>query len=329
MKIQEKVVVLFEFPHEIGLRRLREEVAEVVQVAKLDMPRLLAEIEDASVLDVCIPTENRNLVRSTTTKLIKHGTKLKALAMLGHAGDLLDPKVAASHHLPILYSTVYDHAVAELAITLMLCTARKVQYLGQEFRAGRFHYKMRTKWSGEELNGKIVGIIGLGQIGRCLAQICKLGFNMKVLAYDPYIEGRVASDLGVDLASDLSQLLEASDFVCLTASLADETRHIIGTKELDQMKRSAYLINITPGLVDEKALIQALESGKIGGAGLDVFDPDPPEDTGSPLFKLPNVTVTPHIGGLTKETLYGLALENAEAIIAFLRGKPVTWIDWP
>ena len=328
MKIKGKVLIVGKMLHEVGLQRLKEEVEEVVEVPKLDVQELLTEVSDAVVLYIR-PIAERSVVRSTTTKLIEQGPKLEALAVSAHVFDLVDTQAAASRHLPILYSKLEDHSVAELSIALMLCAARKIQYLAQEFRAERFRYEMRHEWAGEELYAKTVGIIGLGQIGRCLAQICKFGFNMRVLAYSPHVEGRVARDLGVDLVDKLSRLLEESDFVCLCTVHTDETRHMIGPRELGQMKHSAYLINTTPGLVDEKALIQALESGNIAGAGLDVFDPDPPDDPENPLFRFPNVAVMPHMGGYTKVMMRRAALDIAESIIAFLRGQTPNCIEWP
>jgi phosphoglycerate dehydrogenase-like enzyme len=211
----------------------------------------------------------------------------------------------------------------------MICTAKRIQYTGQEFREGRLDYEMRLDLIGTELYGKTVGIVGLGHIGRTLAQKCKLGFDMRVLAYDPYIKRPVSNGLEVELVDELSELLKESDFVCLTAILTEETRGIIGAKELKQMKSSAHLVNITPELVNEGALIEALQNATIAGAGLDAFDPDPPNDPQNPLFKMSNVAVTPHMAGVTKENQRRIALDNAEQIIAFLQGQTPENVYWP
>jgi len=320
MKIKEKILILGTVWHEAGLRRLREEVDDVVEVPTLEMPRLLDEVADASVLFVR-PIGERSVIRASTRALIEAGPRLKALATSTHSNDFLDMRAAAARNLPHLYTEAgYDHNVAEHMIALMLCAAKRIQYLADEFKAGRFRYSMRDDVAGVELNGKTVGIVGLGQIGSCLAMKCKLGFNMRVVAYDPYADAGVARVLGIEQVDDLGLLLEQSDFVNLCAVNTSETNHMIGAAELRRMKPSAYLINVTPALVDEGALVAALQQGVIAGAGLDVFDPDPPVPD-SPILKLRNVEVTPHVGGYTRENVIRVSLNVAEMLIGFLRGK--------
>jgi D-3-phosphoglycerate dehydrogenase len=327
MKIKAKVLLMFPMMHEVGFQRLKNEVEKVVLVKELDAEKLLSEVEDATVLNVGYPSEERGKVRDMTTKLIERGAKLKAIAG-PFVSDLIDFNAASAHHLAFLYPQSMGHTVAEHCILLMLSVARRVQYLAQEFREGRFSYGERLRRAGTELDGKTVGIVGLGGIGSSLARKCRLGFNNRVLAYDPYVEQRIADNLGVELVEKLSHLLKESDFVCMVAKCTDESRHMIGRKELRQMKPSSYIINTTPGLIDERALIEALQSGTIAGAGLDVFEPDPP-DPENPLLKLQNVAITPHMAGMTEEVSRRQSENTAEEIITFLRGGTPQRIYWP
>jgi len=328
MKLQEKVLLMGRMRHPDGAERLRELVGEVVEIPTLDEPRLLAEVKDASVLFIK-PLADRTVVRSTTTTLIQHGSRLKALATSARSSDFVDLQAAAARKLPVIFTNLYDHNVAEHQIALMLCAAKKIQHLAREFRAGRFRYDMRGDWAGEELYGKTAGIVGFGAIGRALSLKCRLGFNMNVLAFDPYVDRGVARVLSIELVDSLRALLANADFVCLCAKNSPETRHMIGAEQLRQMKRTAYLTNITPGLIDEQALIEALRRGEIAGAGLDVFDPDPPDPQSNPLFDFPNVAISPHMGGDTLETMRRVAVTLAESIVDYLRGKTPQSIYWP
>lgn len=327
MKIKAKVLVMFPMIHEAGFRRLKNEVENVVLVENLDAEKLLAEVKDATVLNVGYPTEVRAKVHDMTTKLIETGAKLKVIAG-PFVADLVDFNAISARHLPFLYPPSMGHTIAEHCILLMLSVSRREQYLAQEFREGRFNYGKRLSFAGTELDGKTVGIIGLGGVGSSLARKCRLGFNNKVLVYDPYVEKSIVTNLGVEPVEKLTHLLKESDFVCMVAKLTDESRHMIGQKELMQMKKSSYLVSTTPGLVDEEALIEALQTGTIAGAGLDVFEPDPP-NTENPLLKLNNVAITPHMAGMTLESSIKGSESIADEIITFLQGSSPTNIYWP
>lgn len=327
MKIREKVLIMFGMADEVGVQRLKEEVEDVVVVPTLDEAKLLKEVADAAVIVVGPPPVAREAVHDVTTKMIQTGEKLKAAVMIGRPGDLLDFRLATSRGMVVLTSGLHGPTVAEHSLALMLCAAKRIQYLGEEFRRGRFTYNMRLAWRGDELTGKTAGLVGFGNIGRCLAAKLKYGFDMKVLAYDPHVMLHQADEMGVTLVDRLSTLLAGVDFVFCQAQLTGETRHIIGSKELAQMKRTAYLVNTTPGLVDEQALTEALQKGIIAGAGIDVYDPDPPEDpVNNPLFAMPNVALTPHMAGFGKDHFRRVALDQATQIIAFLRGEKPRYV---
>jgi phosphoglycerate dehydrogenase-like enzyme len=162
-------------------------------------------------------------------------------------------------------------------------------------RAGRF-FPTRDGATIADLAGKTLGIVGVGRIGARLAGICSRAFDMRVLAYDPYITPERATELGVEMR-DLPDLLAEADFVSVHTPLTPSTRGLIGAPELAGMKRTAYLVNCARGgIVDEAALAEALEASWIAGAGLDVFEKEPP-DLGHPLYQLPNLVVTPHVAG--------------------------------
>jgi D-3-phosphoglycerate dehydrogenase len=172
---------------------------------------------------------------------------------------------------------------------------------------------------GFDLEGKVLGLVGLGRIGKAVANRAK-GFGMKVVAYDPYIDKKVAEELGIELI-DLDTLLKESDFVSIHAPLLPETRGIISEKQLKLMKRTAYLINVARGpLVDEKALYKALKEHWIAGAGLDVYEKEPPE-VNNPIFTLDNVVLTHHIAWYTEESRQRLEMSAVDEAVRILTGK--------
>ena len=327
-KLKEKVLVML-MMDKAGTDMLEEGVEEVVVVPNLDRAALFKAAVDATAIYVGYPNTDRPSIRNATGDMIEKGGKLKVLAVTGTAFDTIDEEAAAARQLPILYCPLGGHTLAEHAITLMLSAARGIQQWGQALREWKVDYVQRLFTPGEELEGKTVGVIGLGNIGQYFAQKCKLAFNMRVIVYDPYVDPQVVQFLGVERVDTLPELLQTSDFVALHVAHTQETRHLIGRKELGQMKSSAYLINTSRGIIiDESALIDALQDGTITGAALDVFDPDPPDNPNNPLFKLPNVTVTPHMGGLTKERERFLAVNIAEQILKFLGGQTPDWVRW-
>jgi D-3-phosphoglycerate dehydrogenase len=209
-----------------------------------------------------------------------------------------------------------DQAVADLAIGLMIGLARNIPAANRELRE-----QIWGRHSGVELWRKTVGIVGLGRIGRGVAQRA-LGFDMTVLAYDPYVGVEQAEALGVAMTT-LDEVVRRADFLSLHTVLNDETRNMIGAAQLQQMKPTAYLINTSRGgLVDEEALYRALVEEQIAGAALDAFVNEPP--WGSPLLELDNVIVTPHMGAHTKEAIERVGVLAAQNVVQALQtGEPV------
>ncbi len=209
-------------------------------------------------------------------------------------------------------------STAEHTVALMLALAKRV--VPGHTAMARGEWPSRSTLIGNELQGKTLGLIGLGRIGRRVAQICGLGLGMQVMAHDPYVDPQVAHSLGVALA-DLETVLAQADVLSLHAPSLPETRRMIDRRALARMKAGAYLINVARGsLVDTEALLEALDTGRLAGAGLDVFEPEPlPPD--SPLRNHPRVILTPHSASVTVEGRARIERMAVERVLAFFRGE--------
>lgn len=221
---------------------------------------------------------------------------------------------------------VLTETTADLAFTLMLATARRIVELDNWLRAGNWRAGLGSKYFGCDVHGKTLGILGLGNIGAAIARRGRFGFGMQVLYTANSRKPELEQELGAEYR-ELDVLLAEADFLCVVVPLSEQTRKLIGQRELEQMKPSAILVNIARGpVVDEAALVEALRSGQIRGAGLDVFEREPL--TESPLFALDNVVAVPHIGSATHETrraMAELAVRNLE--LALLGGTPLHMVN--
>ena len=249
---------------------------------------------------------------------IRQARKLRMIALWQTGYDNVDLEAATERG--IVVSNVHAYAfdtVAEFVFALALNLLRKVDKADMNLRRGLFDWRL---YVGEELMGKTIGIIGLGSIGRRVAQLAH-GLSMKVLAVTAHPSPERAKELGVRFVG-LDTLLAESDIVSLHVPLTPETEHMIGEKELAMMKPTAILINTARGkIVDERALVKALNEKRIAGAGLDVFEKEPlPMD--SPLLGLDNVVLTPHIAFLTRESIDECTRVTVENVEAFVRGRP-------
>lgn len=193
-------------------------------------------------------------------------------------------------------------------------------------KAGKWE---RNKFTGSQLGGKTLGVVGLGRVGLAVAKRA-LGFDMKVLGFDPFLSAERALEFGVESVGRLDDLWSRCDYISLHTPLSDETRHIVGSDAFEQMKHGARLINCARGgLIDEQALLAALDSGKVAGAAIDVFDPEPPAPT-DPLVNHPKVLVTPHLGASTEEAQISVAVEAARLLIDFFeRGQVRFAVNMP
>ena len=267
-------------------------------------------------------------IRSATKVTAKILERAKSLKVIGRAGigvDNVDIPAATARGI-IVMNTPLGNSIttAEHAITLMLSLARQIPEADASTRAGKWE---KNKFLGVEMFGKTLGIIGCGNIGSIVADRA-LGLRMKVIAYDPYLSAERALDLGVGKV-ELEQLLRRADFVTLHTPLTDKTRNIISRESLALTKKGVRLINCARGeLVDEAALFDALTAGHVAGAALDVFVEEPA--TASPLFALPNVVCTPHLGASTTEAQENVALQVAEQMSDYLiRGAITNALNFP
>lgn len=214
---------------------------------------------------------------------------------------------------------VLTETTADTIFTLILTTARRAVEMAEIVKSGHWTKSIGSEFYGSDVNGKTIGILGMGRIGYAVAKRAAAGFDMSVLYYNDSVNQMAERDFNARRC-DLDTLLSESDFVCVVLPLLPETEKFIGKEQLRKMKHSAFLINGSRGkIIDEKALIEALQEGVIRGAGLDVFEKEPLPMT-SPLLSLPNVVALPHIGSATHETRHAMVVCAVDNLIAALNG---------
>lgn len=249
-----------------------------------------------------------------TADVISACPDLKVISRYGVGYDRVDREAAAHAGVTVTNTPgVNAEAVGELAVTMMLSVARRVPHLDRQTREGAW-----VRSTGMELCGKTVGILGLGAIGKVVARCCA-GLGMQVTAYDPYINEAYCKEHGIAVKT-LDDVLAESDVISLHLPLNDETKHMINAEAIAKMRPAVIIINTSRGgIIDEAAAAEALQSGKLGGLGLDAFEQEPPEV--SPLFDFPNVVVTPHTGAHTREATENMARMAVDNLIAEMSGR--------
>jgi D-3-phosphoglycerate dehydrogenase len=256
-------------------------------------------------------------------RVLEAGKKLRVIGRHGIGTDNID--VARATELGIWVTNTPEanaDSVAEYALGCIIALARNFTRSDRETRAG--NWEIRNKMTGSDLEGKVLGIVGLGRIGRRLARKASLGMDMKVIGYDPYLKPGAFPDR-VTPAGTWEELFASSDFISLHLPGGTGNKGIVGRKEFALMKKTACLINASRGdVVNEADLVEALKNGDIAGTALDVFAQEPPE-TNNPLFALDNVLLTPHNAALTREAMMRMALGAAQGIDEVLTGKRPTW----
>ena len=282
---------------------------EVRWVDGPDRPKLLAAVAEADAL----------LVRSATTvdaEVIAAAPKLKIIARAGVGLDNVDvPAATAAGVLVVNAPTSNIHSAAEHALALMLSAARQIPAADATLRE---HTWKRSSFNGTEIFGKTVGVVGLGRIGQLVAQRLA-AFGTHVIAYDPYVPPARAAQLGIELL-DLDELLPRADFISVHLPKTPETAGLLGKEALAKTKPGVIIVNAARGgLIDEAALAEAVKSGHVRAAGLDVFGSEPCTD--SPLFDLPQVVVTPHLGASTTEAQDRAGTDVAESVKLALAGE--------
>jgi len=272
--------------------------------------------------------------------MIQNAPNLKIIAKHGVGVDNIDVAAATERKIPVtITSTANSDAVADHALGFMLSLSRNLPKADSDLKSGQFlslsrnlpkadsdlksgQFTRREHYTGFELGGKTVGIVGLGRIGTRVAKRCAQGFGMKVIAYDPFIDSDYAEKHHAELLDDLEQLLKISDYVTVHTPLTELTENMIGEKELQSMKPDALILNTARGgIINESALYKALKNRWIRGAGLDAYVKEPPLPDENPLLELDNIMVTPHIAGGTKEAAEKMATGAAEEILRVLKGQ--------
>lgn len=257
---------------------------------------------------------------------LKPADKLEMIQTFGIGYDRIDVKACTKKGIIVCnVAEVYSEPVAQHAWALILDLTKHVTKVDRAMRAGTWQSQ---NWMGVQLWGKTLGIVGLGGIGSRVALKGRLAFNMKVLAYDPYVLAERAQLFSTELVS-LEKLFKESDVVVISVPLTSETHHLISKKLLSLMKKSAFLVNICRGaVVDQNALIECLQNSSIGGAGLDVFEVEPlPQD--NPLLRMENVVLTPHIASSTTEAVEKTYRGAVANIVRYLRELRPRWIINP
>ncbi|HYT91237.1 MAG TPA: phosphoglycerate dehydrogenase [Gemmataceae bacterium] len=258
------------------------------------------------------------IVRSkpqVTADLLDNPGKLRAIVRAGVGVDNIDIAAATRKGIVVM-NTPGGNTIssAEHTVSMMMALARHIPAADASTHSGK--WERGGKFLGTQLAGKTLGIIGLGRIGKEVARRA-LGLDMKVLGVDPFLAPDRAAQLGIESVPDIDQLLPRCDFLTIHVPGGDETRNLIGADRLAKLKRGARVLNCARGgIINEEALAEALRSGHVAGAALDVFIQEPPGD--NPLLKLPNVVVTPHLGASTVEAQDAVAREAAQLLIGFL-----------
>lgn len=246
---------------------------------------------------------------------------LRVISTSGRGTDAVDVAAASARGIAVVNNPAFGTVpVAEHAVAVMLALAKNMVPFNRATHAGE-GWAAQKRLRRAELRGKTLGIVGLGNIGEELARICVAAFKMRVLVYDPYVPEAKSRAVGAEPVKELERIWREADFVSLHPELNDETRGMVGERELRAMQKHAFLVNTARGpIVRSDALARALREGWIAGAALDVYETEP-LGADSPLAGLENLILSPHIAGLTDEALRGMALSAAEQILQALRGE--------
>jgi len=275
----------------------------ISKVANVDgLLPLLTDVIDAEVMDVA-------------------GEKLRVVSNMAVGFNNIDLNAATKKGIYVTNTPgILTDTTADCAFALLMAAARRIAEADRHVRTGKWIHTWGPKmFIGSDVHGKTMGIIGMGRIGAAVAKRAK-SFEMRIIYYDVHRRPDLEKELGIAYRP-LDEILSASDFVTLHVPLTEGTHHMIGEKELSKMKKRAFLINTSRGpVVDEEALYRALRDGVIAGAGLDVFEKEP-IDPGSPLLRLDNVVLTPHIASASVETRTKMAVTAAENLVSVLNGR--------
>lgn len=295
---------------------LSPEAIRILQEAGLEVDVKVGLAPDA--LEAIIGGYDALAVRSATkvtARLLERATRLRVVGRAGVGVDNVDLDAATRRGVVVMNTPGGSSVtVAELALGMILSLYRHVPAATASVKSGKWEKK---RFQGREIAGKTLGVVGIGNIGSVLVDRAR-AMRMRVVAYDPFITPEAAAKLGAALV-DLETLWREADVISLHVPLTDKTRHLVDAKTIAKMKRGAILVNCARGgIVDERAVADALASGHLGGAALDVFEKEPPA-ADHPLFAQPGFVCTPHIGASTEEAQSAVAIALAEQVVAYLR----------
>lgn len=298
--------------HNDAISRLSEEV-EVLTPFTASPDEILEMLTDVHGMILCagMKMQGPEMDRAQSLEVIgRHGAGL----------DIVDVKEATKRSLPVVFTPFGPtESTAEHAFLLMIAAARKLTLLDRETRKGNFN--IRDRVVGRELKGAKVGVVGFGHIGKRFAEMCRDAFGMEIYAFDPFIDRSVVEGWGATYLDNMVAMAETVDVISLHVPSTKETYHLVNENVLKALGADGLLVNASRGpVVDEAALVRALQEGWIGGAGLDVYDPEPPSDD-NPLFKLDNTVLTPHLASFTEEGRQRMGLMVAEDVLRVLRGE--------
>jgi len=275
---------------------------------------IIRELRDADLLLMCYTP--------VSARIIASAPKLKGIVKYGVGIDAIDIPAARARGIPVVNVPAYaEETVAEGAFALMLGLARRFKAIQHEIDASGWAWPT-ARWLGQDLSGATLGLVGVGRIGRSMARMAA-AFRMRVLGFDP----RLAADFPGERREDLVSMLAECDFVSIHCVLNAQTRHLVGAAEIAAMKPLAFLINVSRGeIVDEAALLAALQAKRIAGAALDVYGREPLARNGHPLsalYAMDNVILWPHLTFYTREAMHRLEEDTLARCVEILEGKPV------
>ncbi|MGB9859581.1 MAG: hydroxyacid dehydrogenase [Moorellaceae bacterium] len=314
-----KKVLIVQPIHESGMQRFGDdfEVKVAPDPSIETVKREIKGVEGVIVRTAPFPRE-----------IIEAADRLKVIARHGVGVDNIDVQAATEKGILVLNTPDANAvSVAEHTLTAIGALAKRLVPMDRATRKG--NWEMRNEYKAIDLDGKVLGLVGLGRIGTLVAKKASAAFNMKVIAYDPYVSRSIAEENGITLYDDLDRVFREADVVSLHTPLTPETKGLVNAARIFMMKPTAFLINFSRGeVVDEQALYEALKRGTIAGAALDVFQEEPPPRH-HPLFELDNVLLSPHSAALTQECVVRMATGAAQGVLDVLSGRKPQFVVNP
>jgi len=290
-----------------------------------DKPDVQVDVKvglDEDALAATVGGYDGMIIRSAvkvTAKVLANPGKLRAVARAGVGVDNVDLDAATRAGILVMNTPDANTiSTAELTMAHMLAVARRIPDAHHHITSGKWD---RSKYVGTQLSGKTLGLVGFGRVGRAVAQRA-LAFDMRVLAHDPFFQGESAMEGRVRIVASIPEMIKQVDYLSIHAPRTAQTAGMIGRDQLAMMKDGVRIINCARGgIIDEQALTEALESGKVAGAGIDVYTKEPPEN--NPLLKAKNIVLTPHLGASSREAQQAVAIEAAEVLLDYLLSQEI------